>query len=234
MSLKWFVQKDDSVDGPMTTEDVQSRLANGQLTSMHMIWGKGLETWIRLESWQQELPQLATAGGATEITPELWHYAHNGKSHGPYSKSQLVEELKNVAGLGEVMIWTKGMKEWAALFEFHDLLSAIGVNKRQFPRAELTGRAVIKVGENTLIGQLVTVSEGGCGIVVDQALAPGQAFTLELQSPSFRDPIHAKAECRYVSEGLAGVRFTHLSSEAKGAIIQLVKQSQTRFVLKAA
>jgi hypothetical protein len=233
MSLKWFVQKDDSVDGPLTTEDVQSRLADGHFTSMHMIWGKGLQAWIRLESWQQELPQLAS-GAPAEITPELWHYAHNGKSHGPYPKNQLVEELKNAENLGEVMIWTKGMKEWAALFEFHDLLSAIGVNKRQFPRADVSGRAVIKTAESTLIGQLVTVSEGGCGIVVDQGLVPGQAFTLELQSPSFRDTIHAKAECRYVSEGLAGVRFTHLSSEAKGAIIQLVKQSQTRFVLKAA
>lgn len=233
MSLVWFVQKVDAVDGPMSTEDVQSRLQTGQLTGSHMIWGRGLEGWISLGHWSKELPRLANATQAQAV-PEMWHYAHNGKSAGPFPKAQLVDELKNVENLGDVMIWTKGMKEWAPLFEFHELLSSIGVNKRQFPRADITGRAIVKTTESALIGQLVTISEGGCGIVVDQGLVPGQAFTLELQSPSFRNAVHAKAECRYLSEGLAGVKFTHLSSEAKGAIIQYVKQSQNRFVIKAA
>jgi len=233
MGLSWFVQKEDLVDGPLSTEDVQTRLQGGHLSINHMIWGRGLEAWISLGSWQQELPRLATATHA-EVIQEMWHYAHGGKSHGPYTKPQLIDELKNIDNLGDAMIWTKGMKEWAPLFEFHDLLSAIGVNKRQFPRSELTGRAVVKTAENTLIGQLVTISEGGCGIVIDQGLVPGQAFTLEIQSPVFRDTLHAKAECRYISEGLAGVKFTHVSMETKGAIIQFVKQSQTRFVLKAA
>lgn len=233
MAMQWFVQKEEFVEGPLTTEQVQSRLANGQLTTKNMVWGRGLDTWMRLESWQQQLPNLGSHSTAP-TSPEAWHYAQGGKSHGPFSKVQLVDELKNHSSVSDVMIWTKGMKEWAPLFEFHDLLTGIGVNKRQFPRAELSGRAVIKTVESTLIGQLVTISEGGCGIIVDQGLVAGQAFTLELQSSSFREAIHAKAECRYISEGLAGVKFTHLSSEAKGAIIQFIKQSQTRFVLKAA
>ncbi len=233
MGLNWFVQKEDLVDGPITTEEVQTRLRGGQLSLQNMIWGRGLENWIRLENWQQELPRLATASHA-EIQPELWHFAHGGKSHGPFLKGILVNELKILDSLAEVMIWTKGMKEWAPLFEFHDLLSSIGVNKRQFPRADLTGRAVIKTAGSTLIGQLVTISEGGCGVVVNQGLVPGQAFSLELQSPGFRETLHAKAECRYISEGFAGVKFTNISMETKGVIIQFIKQSQTRFVLKAA
>lgn len=233
MASNWFVQKDDSVDGPLSTEDVQQRLQSGLLHPQCTIWGKGLDSWISVNSWQQELPHLAT-NSQVEIIPEMWHYARAGKSLGPYPKHQLVEELKNLESLAEVMIWTKGMKEWAPLFEFHDLLNAIGVNKRQYPRSELAGRAVIKTSESTLIGQLVTVSEGGCGIIVDQGLVPGQAFTLEMQSPSFRETLHAKAECRYISEGVAGIKFTHISMETKGAIIQFVKQSQTRFTLKAA
>lgn len=233
MGLNWFVQKEDLVDGPITTEDVQTRLQSGQLSLQNMIWGRGLEGWIRLENWQQELPRLATASH-TEIQPEMWHFAHGGKSHGPFPKGILVDELKNLESVGDVMIWTKGMKEWAPLFEFHDLLTLIGVNKRQFPRADLAGRAVIKTSEGTLIGQLVTISEGGCGIVVDQGLVAGQTFSLEMQSPGFRETLHAKAECRYVSDGIAGVKFTHISMETKGVIVQFVKQSQTRFVLKAA
>ena len=41
-------------------------------------------------------------------------------------------------------------------------------------------------------------------------------------------------ECRYISEGFAGIKFTNISMENKGAIIQFVKQGQSRFVLKAA
>lgn len=233
MGLTWFVQKEEMVDGPMTTEDVQTRLQTGQLSINNMIWGKGLDAWIRLDAWAQELPRLATASHI-EVIPEMWHYAHNGKSFGPYTKGQLIDELKMLDSLGEVVIWTKGMKEWAPLFEFHELLSAIGVNKRQFPRADVTGRAVIKTGESTLLGQLVSISEGGCGIILENGLVPGQALAIEIHSPGFRDTLHAKAECRYVSGGVAGLRFTHVSMETKGAIIQYVKKCQTRFVLKAA
>jgi len=233
MGLNWFVQKGEQVEGPMTTEDVQTRLQTGQLTAQDMIWGKGLESWIHLEFWTQELPRIATAPQVEQVV-QMWHYASNGKSHGPYSKSQLIDELKNLDNTGEVMVWTKGMKEWAPLFEFHDLLTAMGVNKRLFPRADLTGRAVIKTLESTLIGQLLSVSEGGCGVNIESGVVPGQALTLEIHSPAFREPLHARAECRYVSEGIAGLRFTQLSTETKGAIIQYVKQSQTRFVLKAA
>ncbi len=233
MVLNWFVQKNENVEGPISTDDVQTRLQTGQLSDKHMIWGRGLETWITLSHWQQELPHLAT-GGQVEVVQEMWHYASGGKSLGPFPKSLLVEELKNVENVGDVMIWTKGMKEWAPLFEFHDLLSAVGINKRQYPRADLTGRALIKTSGMTLIGKLLTLSEGGCGIAIEQGLVPGQAFTLEMQSPGFRDTLHAKAECRYVSEGIAGIRFTQISKETKSAIIQFVKQSQTRFVLKAA
>lgn len=233
MGLNWFVQKNESVDGPISTDDVQTRLQTGQLNLQNMIWGKGLEAWISLSLWQQELPRIATKGHA-EVVQEQWHFAHGGKSLGPFPKGLLVDELKTIEDLGDVMIWTKGMKEWAPLFEFHDLLSAIGVNKRQFPRADLNGRAVIKTSEATLIGKLVTLSEGGCGIVIEQGLVPGQAFTLEMQSPAFRETLHAKAECRYISDGVAGVKFSQISMETKGAIIQFVKQSQNRFVLKAA
>lgn len=217
----------------MSAEDVQSRLQSGNFTAQHLIWGKGLDGWHKLQWWLQELPNLANSAAASQA-PELWHYALGGKSHGPYNKAQLVDELKTAPNLAEVMVWTKGMKEWAALFEFHDLLTAVGVNKRQFPRADLSGKCTVKTTDATLVANLLSISEGGLGIQLDQGLVPGQAMTLEIQSPSFRDTLHAKAECRYVSEGVCGLKFTYVSPEMKGAIIQFVRQGQTRFVLKAA
>lgn len=231
MGKLWFVQKGEVVDGPITTEDVQSRLKSGQLTPQHMIWSKGMKGWIRVESWSAHSP--ISEDQTKEIAIETWHYAHAGKSYGPFHKPQLVTELKNVSDLYEVMLWTKGMKEWASIFEFHDLLNAVGVNKRQFPRADVNGRAVIKTEDKTFIGKLITISEGGCGVLAE-GLSPGQTINLEMQSSAFREPLHAKAECRYISDGFAGLKFVQISSETKSSIIQFVKQSQTRFVLKAA
>jgi hypothetical protein len=234
MGLKWFLQADESVEGPFSADDVKARLENGQISSHHMIWGRGLPTWQRLEWWMRELPRLNTVQHV-ELDPALWHYAHHGKSHGPFSKEELVQELKNLDSLGEAMLWTKGMKEWAPLFEFHEILNAIGINKRQFPRADIQGNAVIKSAEAALNGSLVSIGEGGCGIVVQNAnLVPGQAVTLELQSRAFRDPLHCKAEVRYVSGTIVGMKFSHVSMEAKGAIISYVRQNQTRFVIKSA
>ena len=46
--------------------------------------------------------------------------------------------------------------------------------------------------------------------------------------------LHAKADVRYIHEGTAGFKFTHLSVETKGAIIQFIRQNQIRFAIKTA
>lgn len=233
MAWKWFVQKDDLIDGPLSTEDVQSRLQGGHFRAHHLIWSPGQDQWQNIQAWTQALSGLGTTNLA-EPERETWHYALNGQSRGPMERATLVAELKALESLAEVMVWTKGMKEWAALFEFHDLLNAIGVNKRQFPRADLAGKAVLKAEGATFIAPLLTVSEGGFGISLDSGLVAGQVVTVELQSPSFREPLHAKAEVRYISDGVVGMKFTQINVESRGSIIQFIKQNQMRFNIKAA
>ena len=233
MDPKWFVQNNDGVDGPLTSEEVRSRLQNGLLSGQDMIWSKALPTWRKLENWDPSIsvqPSMPTI----ERTIETWHYALNGKSHGPFRREELVNILKGHSALADVMVWTKGMKEWAPLFEFHDLLSAMGVNKRQFPRADVNGTATIKSDQTSLSAPLITISESGCSVHMDAGLNAGQNFSLEIKSTAFKDPIHAKAECRYLCDGICGIKFTQINDEDRGRIIQFIRQSQTRFVLKAA
>lgn len=236
MSGKWFVQSNDKVEGPMTLNDLQSRIQTGSVAGHDLVWSTGMDqwrsaTWLNSESSQQELTQTAI-----QMAPavELWHFALNGSSHGPYKRNELLDELKKVNSLGDVLLWTKGMKEWAPLFEFHDILSAIGVNKRQFPRADINGQVTVKTGEGrTLVAQALTISEGGMGIALEEGVVSGQSVSVEINSPAFRGPVHAKADVRYVAHGVTGLRFSNVSQEHKGAIISFVRQSQTRFVLKA-
>src|ERR1044072_2990250 len=231
---KWFICQNEHVTGPYSTEQVQGKLQGAEVAVTDLIWGRGMAAWQNLRWWMQELPGL-NVNTYAEPVPESWHFAFGGKSHGPYNRATLLNELKQIQQLGEVMLWTKGMKEWAHLFEFHDILSDLGVNKRQFPRADLQGKAVIKTDGQTLIAPTLTISEGGFSVNLEGGgLVPGQNITVEIQSGSLREPLHCRADVRYASDGIVGVKFTNINSEAKSTIIALVRQTTTRFVLKAA
>lgn len=233
MSGKWFICRNDEVLGPFPSEEVRRRLESAELISSDLIWGAGMAGWQTLQWWSRESPNLSIVPQADDQL-EAWHFAIGGKSYGPFQRAQLVQELKVVEALGEVMLWTKGMKEWAHLFEFHDILTDLGVNKRQFPRSELQGQAVIKTDGQTLVAPTLTVSEGGLSIRLDSGLVSGQFATIEIQSPIFHQPLHARCEVRYAANGVVGLRFSNLNSESKGAIVQLMRQNTTRFVLRAA
>lgn len=227
------MQKDDHVSGPMNSDEVRLQLQNKTLQPHHMIWGPGVDGWQNLQSWLRDLPNMGS-DPSNSITFEAWHYAFGGQSHGPLSRDGLLNELKNLPSVGDVMLWTQGMKEWAPLFEFHDVLNSLGVNRRQFPRADLTGQAVIKLSGDTMIAPLLSISEGGCGVTLETGLVAGQSVTLELKTAVFREVIYAKADVRYAYNGTVGFKFTHMSMESKGAIIQFIKQNQITFALKAA
>ncbi len=233
MSRQWFIQNGDVIDGPLSTSDVQTRVQTGQLNNHNLIWGRGMSTWYTPATWLAELSQLMTETQQETIT-ETWHYADKGQSHGPFLREALLAKLKTLGSVGTVMLWTKGMKEWAPLFEMHDILTELGVNKRQFPRAELTGKAVLKDGGSTLVAPLVSISEGGFGIQLDSGVVTGQIVSVELHSPSFREVIHAKAEVRYAGTGVFGMKFIQISVENRGVIVQHVRQAQVLFTIKSA
>lgn len=233
MAWKWFVQSGERIEGPFTTENVHDSIRNGQFAMQSLIWGRGVDEWQNLQSWKNALTNLGHEENHESVF-EAWHYAVGGQSHGPLSREDLIGQLKELGGAGEVMIWTKGMKEWAPLYEFHDLLNEVGINKRQFPRAELNGKVVLKGQGTTLIAPLLSISEGGFGVQLESSPVSGEILTVELQSPSFREPLHCKAEVRYIGHGIVGFKFTQINVETKGAIIQFIRQTQIRFTIKAA
>lgn len=231
MSWKWFVKQGERVDGPFTADDVTKKLVSGSLSRQDLIWGPSTESWQNLHAWQAGVE--AADNELTEVTViEAWHFAVDGQSKGPFTREQLLQQLKPLSG--DVMLWTKGMKEWAPLYEFHDFMTELGINKRQYPRAELSGKAVMKTSSSTLIAPLLSISEAGFGVELEGGLVAGEAVTVELQSPAFREPIHAKAEVRHLGVGAIGLKFTQLNMETRSLIIQFIKANQVRFPIKTA
>jgi hypothetical protein len=232
MSL-WFVLRNEDVSGPLSTDEVKTMAALGQLVDKDLIWGRLQNEWKPLAWWMIEVGNLIAKNKEVR-DPRLWHYAINGASFGPFTRDDLVVQLKDVVLSSDLLLWTKGMKAWAPIFEFNDVLDAIGVNKRQFPRADIEGKLTIKMGTQVLEGTLQTVSEGGFGATGIQGLTVGQVLPVELESDAFYDPLHLKAEVRYITDsGYVGFKFQNLGSEARSAVVQYVR-GYARTMVKAA
>ncbi len=238
---QWFVEISDEVQGPFTTEAIQNRLVGGQLKTTDRIWGRMLEEWRTVGWWQTSLNQLSQVERQVSH-PEVWHYAHNGTTFGPLAWPDLVHNLKTLRAssidqLVQIMIWTRGMKDWAPVTDFHEIMDALGVNKREAARAKIQGQAVIKSLGNTYIAPLRTVSEGGFGCDPVPGLFSGEVVTVEFQCGDAKEVVHAKAQVQYVNDGAIGFRFTQLNVESRGIIVQYVKKSSSdgsKFFLKSA
>lgn len=220
---QWFIYKQDKVQGPYSTEDLKSLVGNGELDKDILIWGKPSRHWLSVDRWQIDLPALLE-NTKDEKDNRLWHFALDGNSQGPFTRDQLLDELRNLKSTQDVLLWTKGMKSWSPIYEFFDIMDDIGFNRRQCPRAALDGKLVVKVGDLKRIGKIVTVSEGGFGASNLNDLVIGETYPVEIQSPVFSEPVNAKAQLRYRTEtGFCGFQFTSLNSESKAKIIQHVK-----------
>ncbi|MBX7231186.1 MAG: GYF domain-containing protein [Bdellovibrionales bacterium] len=234
MQQKWYLLKnEDQIFGPFSTEEIIAYHQQKQSPEQEYIWGNPQQEWKTLQWWKSELPRLINQSEKNKPTKQ-WHYAFNGQAQGPFTREELIQTLKDVQISAELLIWTKGMKAWAPIFEFSDLLNEIGINKRQFPRADIEGSVQIQIGSNNRKGRLLTISEGGFGADQLNGLTVGQILNIKIESEDLHEIIHSKSEVRYVTEkGYAGFRFQHINMEAKSVIIQYMKQSH-RVMLKVA
>ena len=225
---KWFVINKERVSGPFREDEIKAQLASGTLLESELVWGRPLEQWIKLSKWSSQVSQM-TASVESINTQQMWHYAVDGDSKGPMTRTELVNELKQLRNKNDLLVWTKGMKAWADLYDFHDLLDEVGLNRREHPRCHIDGSVVIKFENQTLIGQLCAISAGGLGANQINANLPiGQSVQVEIKAAVLGDVIMAKATLQYISEGgYAGFKFTNLSMEAKSKIMGYIKSIKT-------
>lgn len=229
--VKWFVQENDEVRGPFSQEEVKAQAENGVLSNQCLLWSRGMSQWTHLSNWPKAAEQGKALNGAHE---KMWHYALDNQPYGPISQTQLIQQMKNLnEEVHQVLLWTKGMRAWAPIYDFHDIMDELGINRRQQPRATISGKVVVHLESKQLIGTLKTISEGGFGAERLHGLVPGQTVRIEIHSDHFLDPLHCKADVRYISEtGFVGFTFISIDREAVSTIIQYVKSAVSK--LKAA
>lgn len=232
--VRWFILRNENIKGPFSTEEIKSLNQSGDILDKDLIWGNLQAEWKPVAWWNIELPKLLAQTPKEEKETKLWHYAIQGQSFGPFNREDLIAKLKDNKSNYDILVWTKGMKAWAPIFEFTDLLDAVGINKRQFPRADIDGKVTIKSGPTTIVGNLLMISEGGFGADQIKGLSNAQIVSVEIESDSFYESIHAKAEVRYMTErGYVGFKFQNINMESRSAIVQYVKSAGRTFVKAA-
>ena len=211
---RWFLNTNEDVSGPFSTEEVKEQIACG-LPKDCLIWTRTQDEWHTIGWWEKELPNLV------EENPQhpenhKWHLAYQGEAKGPMTRADLIKHLDRMESFQGVMLWAKGMKHWAPVYEFHDVMDDIGVNRRSHPRARIKGIVTININNLVEVAQLETISEGGLGVTGLQDKIPQQEIQIEIKSPSLSELIYAKAEVRYTNDsGFTGLQFTQISTESK-------------------
>jgi len=236
---QWFVDSGNQIQGPFTTDMVKNRLQSGTFHPTDKVWGRPLEEWRALSSWISSLGEILQQQQQA-ANPEIWHYAYDGSSFGPLAWADLIQNLKsmrskNIDQLTQLMIWTKGMTEWVSVLEFHEIMDALEVNKRENPRAPIAGKVLIKHMGNVVIAPLKNVSEGGFGCEPTPGMIPGEEVVVELQSDVFNGAVHAKAQVRYAADTMTGFKFTQINVESRSQLVQYVRKASgvERFFFKA-
>lgn len=223
---KWFINVEQEVTGPHSTDEVKSLVSEGHIPPDALVWAKPHADWVKANWWLENHHRLLEKMKKKPLE-QHWHFAHNGDTHGPMTRQNLIESLKSIKNLNEVLVWTKGMKSWMEVFEFHDLLEDLGCNRREHPRAPAVGTVIVK-SNNTgapILGQLASISQGGLGVKhVGNQLHMGDVVHLEIKCDALPSTVSASATVQYITDtGFAGLKFQQIHRESQNMIIDYVR-----------
>ncbi|MCB0413739.1 MAG: DUF4339 domain-containing protein [Bdellovibrionales bacterium] len=220
---KWFIMSEDETTGPLSTEQVKSLHKNDLIKESSLIWSRHLNEWKLLSEWISNVDDDLSINEIKNA--KNWYFALNQKKFGPYTREALIEHLvEHKEQLKNILLWTKGMKNWNSLFDFLDIIDELGINARQIPRASIEGQLLIKSNNDKIPFPTSTISENGLGILNAFGLQVGEEVQGEFISPHFSNRIYLNAEVRYIDEhGFAGLMYTQINMEAKQAIVNYIK-----------
>lgn len=229
--IEWFICINEKISGPYSFEETKEGIQTGRIPQNAQVWGRNLPEWLMASEWLDQLPALQKEFESLELARQkkVWHFAVGRNKYGPFERAELIHNLKNRSDVESVKVWTKGMEQWASLFDFHDLLEELGIEKRSSPRAPLIGSLTVRTEDGrVLIGQMRSISTGGFGAIqLGDNLSPGEKVSLEIRSKFLEDILVGKATVQYISdEGFIGFKFQNLSAEGQARIMQYIKGSK--------
>jgi len=221
--MKCFICRDGEILGPYSDSEL-----NAQIISDDLIWIPGVEKdWLTQNEWQVQKASIKPK--RKKKTPE-WYYAIDGKRFGPMTKMDMIDALLNSKSVEKVQLWHKGLDNWKSIFDFKDIVFAIGHENRNNPRVRIKESLILTVeGEDKEVQSIicagVSLSSEGLGVEnLSATLKSGQKVDLSL---NFLDA-DLRIRCKVLSTSpvnkTANLKFSDLQQEAKALVMDFIQQ----------
>jgi len=145
MSEQLFIRLRGRIQGPFSSEQLQSMSQRGQFSRMHEVSGDGI-TWGRATTRPElfERAQPAFVIEEPDFPPEppvkqalppadVWYYHQLGANHGPVDLDQLQYLVNSGQVLPTDLVWKQGLPEWIAAARVPGLFKSTGAPLVQAP-----------------------------------------------------------------------------------------------------
>jgi hypothetical protein len=221
----------------MSTEQLIAKMGAEQFPPDTFVWWKGQRDWIPIDFWREHMQDILESV-ASQTQKAMWKIYFGSKEIGPLTRTELIQNLKLLPDLSKVYILSEGMAQKKPVFEMHDVMELMGIDRREFERTPLRGEVRCtrtKRSPRTFNLKAAGLSIGGIGVTGDHDFERGDELTLHVSSPDMGGKIQVQGEVVYVTNtGFAGIRFQKVTAEAGIFIHDYVKQFDIRPKNKAA
>ena len=260
MQQSFYVAHDGEQSGPFSLDEIWTRIESRQLDLNDYIYDESSQDWVMLMAYPAlservknfkpaEVPKAASA--ATEPAQESksteWFVLKGDHKFGPFGLPELVKLLQDKSVFEFDYVWHKGLTSWQRIAELADFKpekiremkngGLTHVNevffRRRHVRVSHAASLLVHDSKTLWKGQSFEISEGGAGIVIENALIqPGHNVYLHFKPGDEMPPFNA--HCEVVSKQFIkvedrkspvryGVKFLKLDTNAEKAVKNLTK-----------
>lgn len=221
--MKCFIFQNKEVSGPFDRPVLLKMMEDGQLHKKCQVWWKGQEHWVSTKEWMEFKPE---ENKVLKLAKDnIWFLEQEGKTYGPLTRVDMIAHLRGNKNYSNIRIWKRGERSRATIYQYNDLSDALGIVKRQTPRAPIVGDIIVKLENSVKKAKLCSISEGGLGMTNLDEITEGQMIQMEVESPLLNASFACEGKVRYVAaSGRTGIQFESISSEAISTIVEYINQ----------
>lgn len=224
--MKCYICRFDEILGPYTEEETQYAANDSDL-----IWMTGIEKdWLTKQEWLSRKNSILAKETAKIKKTTEWFYAKKGKRFGPFKKIDMIQSLLKLKSIDEIKIWNKDLENWTDIFEFKDIVFAVGHENRKNPRVPINETITMTIddeqnGTQVYMCKAVSLSSAGIGLshlTLDVTNVKKIDLSLNFLLPDLR------LRCRLIitnkKEKTASLSFSHLQQEARTVVMEYINK----------
>lgn len=271
---QWFIALGKNWVGPLTASDVHSKVIQNEISWAHYVWRKGQKNWQRIcdtapfqaavphepsKALREEVAERSREVQTKKAPPappkeddvdqKVWYLYFNETQFGPFSSSEVDENIASGKIDARVFAWRDGMAGWERLEKVAQfqkklkgqapvvrpatLRSTKKVDKRGTPRKPMLARILLSNDREVAVAVCRDISIGGMQVLTDKI--PGEVGEkIKLNVSPAKDEKGKKAEFKpFVAEGMIvrlledgrgfSFRFSRLTESARRSIESYVE-----------